>query len=917
MSGPEQTDLDLSRCAAEPIDRPGGVQAHGALLVLHEPDLIIDQVSANLAGFLGVAPEEALGRPLALVLPAETVAAIAGLLDAQPEASQGFPVLRLIAGDRRTPLFASLHRRDGCTLLELELAGSGNEPQAGDAESGESFASLEATFQSTLDEAGNVFEVARALAELAAEIGRWDRTAVYRFLPDWSGEVIAEVRRPAATAFLGLRFPATDVPRRTRSLISTTSLRVTADSHSDPVPLVPLVNPRTGRATDLTHAILRAVAPIHLQYLRNMGVAAALNGTLMSEDRLWGLLACHQDSPRIPSPLLRERLARLSRQAAAAISRLDQHQRIEAERQVARRLAMVERAVPDADNVVRGLIASDPGILDLAQADGVAICAEQGVASFGQTPDVATLQALARLVAARPDRMLVTDCLTAIDAEFAACRDAAAGMMAVAVAVSEQPLVALLAFRREVVHEVIWGGDPSRPLELEGETLTPRKSFQQWRETVVGHCRAWEPETVAAWHALPAWLATAFGSYDRAAQRMVEDLRRVLPPARFDEPFLRALLNSVPGTLVVADGITGPARVMLINREFRRIFGVAPDELIGLPLDQALLQVGLGDPRIAALKPGGTLAATVISAGVGECNIQISRRALVRLCDHDQDSAFTAWVFEDVTRAHRVEQALQSARDQAVVASRAKSEFLASMSHELRTPLNAIIGFSEIMRAELFGALGSPKYAEYVRNIQTSGEHLLHVIGEVLDISKVEAGHYVLEEQVINLCSLIQDICLLESDQADRAGVKLMQELSQRELFLQCDERALKQILLNLLSNAFKFTPSGGMVTCRSLLLPSGAIAVEVQDTGVGIPEEHLNRVLDPFIQVGDRQTRKMGTGLGLSLVRVLAELHGGRVTLNSQSGRGTALRITFPPWRTMPADAVIIPGGLIPARPI
>jgi two-component system cell cycle sensor histidine kinase PleC len=163
---------------------------------------------------------------------------------------------------------------------------------------------------------------------------------------------------------------------------------------------------------------------------------------------------------------------------------------------------------------------------------------------------------------------------------------------------------------------------------------------------------------------------------------------------------------------------------------------------------------------------------------------------------------------------------------------------------------------------------------------------------------------------------VIEDICVLESDQAERAGVKLMQEVAAREMLLQADERALKQILFNLLSNSFKFTPAGGMVTCRALFTAAGGISIEVQDTGIGIPEDHLNRVLDPFIQVRDRHARKSaGTGLGLSLVRVLAELHGGRVVVRSQSGRGTAIRVNLPPWRTMTGDPAITPGSLLPNR--
>ena len=897
------------------------IQGHGAMLVLADPTLEIEQASANLGAYLAVTAEAALGRPLSALLPDETVAVLRAALDrmsdatpdmaSEPDFAEPHP-LRLLAGDGRTPLDATLYRQDGRVLLELETASA---PRNETLPAGDGFAGLRAAFGRDLGNATNVYEIARIAVELVSEIARFDRALVYAFLPDQTVEVIAETRRPAAPAFLGLRFPATDFPQPLRRLAERMPLRVTADVQADPVPMVPAINPGLGRPLDFSRTLLQPVPSSYLPYLRSMGVAAALDVSLIVEDRLWGVLACHHETPRLADPALRGRMAWLAATASAAIEERVRTGRIEAERQVARRLAVMEHTVRRSDNVVRQLLASDPGLLDLAGADGLAVLAGDDLATFGLTPDAALVRQLAALTAGQPGRILVADCLTDREPAATACREAAAGM--VAVALTRDPCVVIAAFRREVVHEVSWGGEPNPLADAGKAALTPRRSFQRWRETVVGHCRPWEPEVVAAWQALPSWLGAAFGGYGAAALRLAEDLAVLMPPDRFDEPFLRALLNAVSGTLLVtSEGPGGSGEVLVTNRDFRQIFRVAPDELIGRTLGEALALVGLPQPHIPELPPGGTLEATVLTAGRGERIIEISHRPLLRVCRGGIDRSFAAWMFEDITRGRRVEQALQSARDQAVVASRAKTEFLANMSHELRTPLNAIIGFSEIMRAELFGALGSAKYREYVRNIQTSGEHLLAVIGEVLDISKVEAGHYVLEEQVFNLITLVEDICVLESDQAERAGVKLMQDVAAPEIHVQCDERALKQILLNLLSNSFKFTPAGGMVTCRVLLLPSGGVALEVQDTGIGIPEEHLHRVLDPFIQVRDRHARKSaGTGLGLSLVRVLAVLHGGRVTVNSQPGRGTAIRVSLPPWRAMPGGAGARPGSILPNR--
>ena len=872
-----------------------GIQGHGALLVLADtPELIVEQASANLAAFLGVGAEAALGQPLAALLHPEAVA----MLRAAAERIG----LTAESGQR---LHASTLRRDGALLVELEPDVPADCTPADPVFSSLSDqGGLETSLAAELEAAGHVYDIARVAVDAVSEVARFDRTLITRFLADGSGEVIAEVKRSTATAFLGLRFPPGELPAGEHAAALATPLRMIADTAGDPVPLLPALNPRTGKAADLTGAVLRPAPKAMLERLRARGVISALSLALIVEGKLWGTLSCHHESPRLVEPPLRAQLAVIAGRAAAALARAVEAERVEAERQVARRLAAVEQAVLHSDNTVRQLLASDPGLLDLAAADGLAVVAGDGVVSFGQAPDTALIRRLAALVAEHPEQVVVAQSLAVLDPGAEACRAAAAGMLAVAL--TADPPVVIAAFRRELVHEVIWGGDPGDQGEAADPPSTARAAFSQWRETVVGHCRPWEPETVVAWQGLPAWLGSAFGSHGAAALRLVEDLSVLMPPSRFDEPFLRALLNAVSGMLVVGrDRPDAAPEVLVANRDFRQLFGVVPDILIGHPVDSVLTAIGLGDSAITGLAPGGSVEATVITPGFGERNIRISRRPLLRLCVDGGERSYAAWVFEDVTRTHRVEAALSSAREQAVIASRAKTEFLAHMSHELRTPLNTIIGFTEIMRAELFGALGSAKYKEYVRNIQTSGENLLAVIRNVLDISKVEAGHYVLEEQVIDLAAVLQSVCLAETAQAERAGVRLMQEVAARRMPVQADERAIRQMLLNLLSNSFKFTPAGGMVTCRALVLPTGGVALEVQDTGIGMPEDYLNRVLDPFVQVAVRQPRKppAGGGLGLALVRVLAELHGGRISVVSNARRGTAIRIGLPAWRSMPAE--------------
>lgn len=233
-------------------------------------------------------------------------------------------------------------------------------------------------------------------------------------------------------------------------------------------------------------------------------------------------------------------------------------------------------------------------------------------------------------------------------------------------------------------------------------------------------------------------------------------------------------------------------------------------------------------------------------------------------------------------------------KERAEAANRAKSEFLANMSHELRTPLNAIIGFSEIMHTGTFGALGSDRYVEYVQDIHTSGNYLLNVINDILDMSKIEAGHFTLDREEIDLCPLIRETVRVVSLQAQAKNVKVETRIDEC-VTLDADRRAIKQILINLLSNAVKFTSTGGRISVRARKV-SGALVLTIEDTGCGIPKSAMKKIGQPFEQVENQFTKShAGSGLGLAISRSLTQLHGGALKIRSQEGVGTIVSVRIP----------------------
>jgi len=288
------------------------------------------------------------------------------------------------------------------------------------------------------------------------------------------------------------------------------------------------------------------------------------------------------------------------------------------------------------------------------------------------------------------------------------------------------------------------------------------------------------------------------------------------------------------------------------------------------------------------------------------------------------DGNGTIEIWHDISRIKNREEKLRTAegissaaREQAEIASRTKTEFLANMSHELRTPLNAIIGFSEILKNEMFGPLGASQYEEYATDIHDSGAHLLGVINDILDFSKAEAGKLTLMERSVSLEQIVEPCLRLLRPRAEEAGVALALQLPKNMPSIRVDEIKLKQVLINLVSNAVKFTQQGGSVSVTAETVGDGKLAIRVIDTGIGIEPADIPKALSAFGQVDSALSRKFeGTGLGLPLASSLTELHGGTLELDSTYGKGTTVTVLLPAERVVlrsdqaPAD---LPNGSSP----
>ena len=344
--------------------------------------------------------------------------------------------------------------------------------------------------------------------------------------------------------------------------------------------------------------------------------------------------------------------------------------------------------------------------------------------------------------------------------------------------------------------------------------------------------------------------------------------------------------------------------ITLFNKGAEAIFGYAANEVMGRPVDTLIptgLRVAHGRHVDNFVRDRGLSRLAKQRRdiyGLRKDGTEFPAAASVSKLIQGATTAYTV-MLRDISDRKKAEEAILTAKEQAEFANRAKSEFLANMSHELRTPLNGIIGFSDIIQRETWGPIGNDKYAEYAGDIKSAGTHLLAVINDILDLSKIESGKTELHEEVVDTTHVLASCLTLIKERAQVAGVAIACEPAPDLPALHGDERKLKQILVNLLSNAVKFTPKGGQVTVRAWFRAGGGFVFQVSDTGVGIAPEDIPKALAPFHQVDSALNRKYeGTGLGLPLTKSLVELHGGSLDLQSEVGVGTTVTLRFRAWR-------------------
>jgi len=531
--------VDLTNCEREPIHVPGSIQPRGVLISVSEPDLVVEQVSENLADVVGVTWQRALGRPLAEVVGTVPAQAVARSAAAFGDLRERNPVeLTLDLDGTPVPVDAILHRvvhggsgpgrlddgeRRGASSLVVEL-----EPAFGPRPF--SFPNTYQAVRSTIAElnrATDLQDLYDVTVTAVRNLTGFDRVMLYRYDEEYNGEVVAEAQTGDLTTFLGLHYPASDIPAQARALYEKNWIRLISEAPYTPAVLRPVDHPATGRPLDLTYSTLRSVSPIHVEYLGNMGVAASMSISLLREDKLWGLIACHHYAgPHAPPYATRAAAEFLA--STLSLRLVDRAAEEEVRRALRARstLAWLTAATLDQDRPLAESLLGTPDLLDLVPADSVVVHLEGHSAVRGVPVPESLAAQVAEWAAGRGTDVVSTESLPLDAPELEVPVELACGALVVPLPEGQS----VVWLREEKVRSVDWGGDPHHKADVvpagDGVRISPRQSFERWSETVHGRSEPWTPAEVAEATELRTNLLEALYARTRRVARAAETLQR-------------------------------------------------------------------------------------------------------------------------------------------------------------------------------------------------------------------------------------------------------------------------------------------------------------------------------------------------------------------------------------------------------
>jgi len=550
-------EVNLTNCDREAIHLLGHIQPHGILIVILEADLKIVQISENTISFFNIPASSLIDQPLQKLFPQSQIDILVPLL-LQENLELVNPIKLTAQINNKKHLFECVvHRSDGLLILEVE-------PLLKDSNSDLDFYHLAKASALKIRKSNDFLEMSDLLVKEIQKITQYDRVLLYRFEPDQSGVIVAEAischKDQLLESLLGLHYPASDVPVQARKLYYNNWLRLIVDLNCQPVSLIPANNPITNDPLDLSFSVLRSVSPIHIKYLNNMGISASLSISLINAQKLWGLIVCHHYSPKYINYETRKICEFLGQIMSVEI--VNKHEK-SLQKVKSVQIKLKQNILADNQILSQALLQDRENLLNLVNAQGVVISFGDQISKIGEVPNQESISKLIEWLRANNSQdVIYTNCLSELYPEANSIKEQASGLLAISIFLN-YTAYHIIWFRPEVIQTVSWAGDPNKPMQIEADgsmSLSPRRSFELWKETVGEKSLPWEQVEIEAALELRGTLMLA--ALDFSQQALKQEANRAEVANRAKSEFLARMSHELRTPLNAILGCT-----QLINRD--------------------------------------------------------------------------------------------------------------------------------------------------------------------------------------------------------------------------------------------------------------------------------------------------------------------------------------------------------------
>ncbi len=861
----------LEGCAKEPIHIPGAIQPHGILFAISETDMTIRQASANMNDFIGKPVNALIDRPISDVIGEPQTRMLKKIVtsgELQPVKSTVFTVK---TGQSLRSFDVVAHRSEGHLILEMEPA-----PKEEKHDDLQQFYDRLRNFSVNLREADTLEKLNQTIVNEIRDLTGIDRVKLYKFDENWNGSVIAESKADHMPSYLGLHFPASDIPEQARKLFSKSYLRLICDIHYDPVPIVPTMNPATGNPTDLSLSTLRSVSPVHIQYLDNMKIRASMTVSIIQNQKLWGLVACHHNEEKYISYRTRMAAELTGHIFSSHLSTLEESEKSDIAQRQQLLLAQISAALAP-EKTLRSVLKARNGLFQQAMdADSLICRIDREIYGFGETPPKAALKKILNwLDKNHPDKIFSTISLGEKLDLSAKALPLACGMLAVPVGNDTRDYV--LWFRKEITRQINWAGKPEKKISMDsaGFRLTPRGSFELWKENVGGTAPKWtdEQEIVAG----------------KIAQMLLE--KKVKDELRQHEADLETIMENSSAFIYMKDEkgrylFANQSTLDMLGKEMKDILHKTDRDLFPAKIAR---KIQGSDAKVFKTSQSMTLEETFPTDKRNYHMITVK----FPLYNSEGEMYALCSIATDISERKEAEQMTRKYAKDLERSNQELDEFAYIASHDLKEPLRGIHNLSSFLIRDYEDKLDDEGKRKLSRLMDLS-KRMSTLINDLLYYSRIGRSERAIQET--NLNDVIEDIRhTLPSLDDEHVHLDMPVPLPT----IVCDTTRVTELFRNLISNAVKYNDSPEKRIEIGWLEEKKGRKKEpvftVKDNGIGIAEDMYDEIFRIFKRLHKPTAYGGGTGSGLTFVKKIVERHQGRIWLESEPGKGTTFYFTLP----------------------